>query len=264
MTKGQGIAGAMDYVPAQAKAGGNVCHRCGHDFGEGASAACKAKPGVGVVQYCKACWKGEEERRMSWDRRFLGLAQHIAGWSKDPSTKVGAVIVRPNKTIAGLGFNGLPRGVPDSDDVLNNRELKYATILHAEVNAILHAREPLDGYTLYVWPMHPCSNCASVIAQSGIGRVVTETSDIARWKGSFDRAAWVLAEAEVTVCVLEKQAMAKNPYEHNEVEAAVYWRTNEGDEWEGRRVVARFIDGDKFMLATVPLLRDKDTSDLFA
>lgn len=45
-----------------------------------------------------------------WDARFLDLAVFIGDWSKDPSTKVGAVLVRPDRTIAGLGFNGFPRG----------------------------------------------------------------------------------------------------------------------------------------------------------
>ena len=81
-----------------------------------------------------------------WDRRFLGLAAHIATWSKDPSTKVGAVIVRPNKTIVSVGFNGLPRGVDDLDSRYNERALKYAMTVHAEANARLRA--PLWMYAV--------------------------------------------------------------------------------------------------------------------
>ena len=51
-----------------------------------------------------------------WDRRFLALAEHVADWSKDPSTKTGAVIVRPDRTIASMGYNGFPRGMADTDD----------------------------------------------------------------------------------------------------------------------------------------------------
>jgi dCMP deaminase len=119
-----------------------------------------------------------------WDKRFLDLASHGAGWSKDPSTKVGAVIVRPDKTVASIGFNGLPRGVEDSDTRLHDRQLKYPMTVHAEVNAILHAREPLHGYTIYVAPLNPCSNCAAAIIQSGIKRVMAMAQINPRWEES--------------------------------------------------------------------------------
>jgi dCMP deaminase len=106
---------------------------------------------------------------MDWDKRFLELAALVGGWSKDPSTKVGAVIVRPDRTIASLGYNGFPRGV---DDTYKDREHKLLRTVHAEMNAILSAREPVNGYTLYVTPLCPCSNCAAAIIQSGIKRIV--------------------------------------------------------------------------------------------
>lgn len=105
---------------------------------------------------------------IDWDKRFFDLAHHIAQWSKDPSTKVGAVIVRPDKTIASVGYNGFPRGV---EDVYTTREDKLMRTVHAEANAIVTAREPLHGYSIYVTPLHPCANCASLIIQSGIKHV---------------------------------------------------------------------------------------------
>ena len=74
-----------------------------------------------------------------WDKRFLELAKQIASWSKDPSTQVGCVVVGPDREIRSTGFNGLPRGIEDSEDRLNNREIKYPMICHAEENAIMHA-----------------------------------------------------------------------------------------------------------------------------
>lgn len=114
-----------------------------------------------------------------WDARYLDLAQHVAGWSRDPSTKVGAVVVRPDKTIASMGFNGFPRGVLD-DERLNDREVKLRMILHAEQNAILSAHERLAECTVYVWPMPPCSHCAAVLIQAGIKRVVAPSPQ-RRW-----------------------------------------------------------------------------------
>ena len=74
-----------------------------------------------------------------WDHRFIELADHIAQWSKDPSTKVGCVIVGEDREIRSTGFNGFPRGIDDDEERLNNRDLKYPLICHAEENAIMHA-----------------------------------------------------------------------------------------------------------------------------
>ena len=80
---------------------------------------------------------------------------------------------------------------------LENREIKYRTIIHAEINAILSAGKPLEGCTLYVWPFMPCSQCASIIIQSGIRRVVTVPSDSERWAESFRYTEELFREAEV-------------------------------------------------------------------
>ena len=103
-----------------------------------------------------------------WHKRFFDLADLVGSWSKDPSTKVGAAIVRPDRTIASVGYNGFPRGV---EDVYTTRDAKLLRTVHAEANAILAAQEPLRGYTLYVTPLHPCANCAAYIIQSGIKEV---------------------------------------------------------------------------------------------
>jgi dCMP deaminase len=135
-----------------------------------------------------------------WDGRFLEMAALVATWSKDPSTKVGAVITR-GKFVVSLGFNGHPAGIKDSESRLSDREMKYRTIIHAELNAILSARQPLAGCTLYVVPFMPCSACGSVIVQSGITRVVTWESDNERWAESFEVTRSIFAEAGVELVV---------------------------------------------------------------
>jgi dCMP deaminase len=134
---------------------------------------------------------------MDWDKRFLELAALIGSWSKDPSTKVGAVIVRPDRTIASLGYNGFPRGV---DDTYQDREHKLLRTVHAEMNAILSAREPLHGCTIYVTPLCPCSNCAAAIIQAGIIRVVAEAPAIQRpeWEASFEAAKEMFSQTGVS------------------------------------------------------------------
>lgn len=136
-------------------------------------------------------------RAVPWDRRFMGLARHIAEWSKDPSTKCGAVIVRPDRTIAAMGFNGFPMGVEDVG--LEQREHKYERIIHAEMNALLFLRERPVGYTLYTWPFGPCCRCAAHIAQSGIGVVISNPCTVDRWTTSIRRGMEVMQQAGVQV-----------------------------------------------------------------
>ena len=138
-----------------------------------------------------------------WDGRFLGLAAHIAGWSKDPSTQVGCVIVGPDREVRSTGFNGLPRGIADTRERLEDRELKYPLICHAEENAIMHAARigiSLKGCTVYVtWS--PCTRCARSLIQAGVSEAVYPTSAKVpeRWAGDFTLASEMLAEAGVTL-----------------------------------------------------------------
>ncbi len=135
----------------------------------------------------------------NWDQRFLGLAQHIAGWSKDPSTQCGAIVTL-GKRIVSLGFNGFPKGVEDTSERLENRETKYRLVLHAEQNALSFANRDLSGCTIYVYPMPPCSRCAAQIIQAGIKRIVTKWPDadkLERWQEDFELANEMYRETGV-------------------------------------------------------------------
>lgn len=141
----------------------------------------------------------------NWDKRFLGLAEHVATWSKDPSTRVGAVIVRPDFTVASIGYNGFPRGMSDKSSLYEDREVKLSRIVHAEMNAILHAREPLKGYTLYTFPVLTCDRCAVHVIQSGISRVVASVAPEGlseRWGEMFRKAKAYYIEGNVAVTEL--------------------------------------------------------------
>jgi len=132
------------------------------------------------------------------------LAQHVATRSRDPSVKVGAVILRPDHTVAACGYNGFPRGTNDDAEIYRDKPRKRLRTVHAEINAILTAREPLHGYTLYVTPLRPCSQCAAAIIQSGITAVVSRTAQgpvSATWAQSFDEAAELFAEAGISVWI---------------------------------------------------------------
>jgi dCMP deaminase len=144
-----------------------------------------------------------------WDLRFLKLAEVIASWSKDPSTKVGAVIVDPfTKEIQGTGFNGFPQGVLDTDERYQNRDLKYQIVVHAEENAIISAGRRAMGSALYVWPsflLPPiCARCCASAIQAGIAEIVGFEIDEAnleprqlRWKDTILLARQMCDEAGV-------------------------------------------------------------------
>ncbi len=138
-----------------------------------------------------------------WDRRFLELAKHISKWSKDPSTKVGCVVVGEDREIRSTGFNGFPRGIADDSDRLEDREQKYPLICHAEENAIMHAARigvSLKGNTAYIsWP--PCSRCARSLIQAGVNEVVFPAGvDVPkRWRPDFDIAIAMMNEAGIAV-----------------------------------------------------------------
>ena len=136
-----------------------------------------------------------------WNKRFLKLAKHISKWSKDPSTKVGCVVVGPDREIRSTGFNGLPRGIEDNDERLNDREIKYPLICHAEENAIMHAARigiSLKDCTAYVtWP--PCTRCARSLIQAGISTIIypEKTKIPERWMDDFNLSLNMLREANI-------------------------------------------------------------------
>ena len=73
----------------------------------------------------------------SWDLSYLRLAKFWAlERSKDPSTQCGAVLVRPDNSVAALAYNGFPIGVGDNPRHYEDREIKYSRVIHAEMNAL--------------------------------------------------------------------------------------------------------------------------------
>lgn len=137
-----------------------------------------------------------------WDQRFLDMARSVSQWSKDPSTQTGAVIVRPDRTVASVGYNGFPRGVKDLPERLKDRDMKYDMIVHCEMNAIISAQEPLYGYTLYCFPFTCCARCAAHVIQAGITRVVSPPPSegvMSRWSNSLRTARQMFDEAGVVV-----------------------------------------------------------------
>lgn len=140
-----------------------------------------------------------------WDRRFLKIAKEISTWSKDPSSKIGAVIVNDERRILATGYNGFPRGIEDTEERLSNREEKYPRIIHAELNALMNALYSgvsVKGATLYVYGLPVCSDCTKSVIQSGIKRVVLTPTYNApeKWRVSWEAlSAPMFKEAGVSI-----------------------------------------------------------------
>ena len=137
-----------------------------------------------------------------WDERFIRIATEVATWSKDPGTKVGAVLIYDRRIIA-TGYNGFPQGILDDQVRYDKREIKLAYTVHAEVNAILNAAKngaSTNGSTLYV-TFSPCVSCATSVVQAGVSTVVCPCVSTApeRWRESFQMGQNLLREAGIKI-----------------------------------------------------------------
>ena len=112
-----------------------------------------------------------------WDKRFLNLAYDVGLWSKGPRKRIGAVIVRPDRSVASMGYNGAPRGFDDEIFLTMTREKQHKIVVHAEMNALIQLSDSDfladKNYTIYISPLYPCVRCAEMIVDTvTIKRVV--------------------------------------------------------------------------------------------
>lgn len=140
-----------------------------------------------------------------WDEYFIKEAELSATRSKDPNTKIGAVLVRDRQQVSA-GYNGIPRGVSDSLPERNSRENdeKYYWYEHGERNAIYNAARygiQTLGTAMYLNCGTPCADCARAIINAGIWKVVCkeDCSVVKRdkWREHEIRSRQMLIEANV-------------------------------------------------------------------
>jgi len=130
-----------------------------------------------------------------WTNRFITLAQHIATWSKDPSTQVGAVIT-DSKRVVSVGYNGPPAGTYDGE---MTRDDKLMRTIHAEENAILFANRSVVGCTIYI-THPPCAHCTAILIQAGITHIYFSCPSqefMTRWADNITMSNAMCAEANV-------------------------------------------------------------------
>lgn len=146
---------------------------------------------------------------MNWDEHFISMVYLVSMKSKDPSSKIGAVIVGPDNEIRSTGYNGLPRGLKDGLAEREARPEKYFWYEHGERNAVYNAARmgtPTDGCTMYTQGV-PCADCARAVIQAGITKVIVDArydADVRAvsdklWSESCGRAKNMLLEAGVEV-----------------------------------------------------------------
>ena len=139
---------------------------------------------------------------MDWDEYFLDIAQTVAKRSKDPSTKVGAVIVDKHRRPVSFGYNGLIQGADESKLTLSERPLKYYEVIHSEMNAILFAKTDLTGCTLYV-EYAPCVDCLKHVLQAGITRIVYRQLRVESHKNKNAKSMETATTDDAVIALLE-------------------------------------------------------------
>lgn len=146
----------------------------------------------------------KKDRTLKWDKYFLGMAEYVSTASKDPSTKVGCVIVGKAGEVLSTGYNGLPRGAIDDEPSRLVRPEKLFWFEHAERNAIYNAARVgtgLSSSTAYS-TLCPCIDCARGLIQSGVKRVVCPRPDLEKyslWAEQFKKAEVLYNECKVTL-----------------------------------------------------------------
>ena len=144
-----------------------------------------------------------------WQKYYLDLARQVATGSKDGSSKVGAILVRPDKTVSSIGFNGFPARIGDREDILTDpalRPQKYIRIVHAEANCLNTTRDyDMTGFHLFV-TTHPCAACSLRIASTGITHVYyAPNPDFElRWADALKDSRMILEEAGIRLIMVSQ------------------------------------------------------------
>lgn len=134
--------------------------------------------------------------------KFLPMLQTVAGLSKDPSTKVGAIAFDENMNIVSTGYNGFPRRVRDTPERYADRELKYKLVCHAEQNVVAqaaYAGHAMRNTTVMVSSLFPCSACAKSLIQAGVVCIISPPPDTdPRWLEEAQISELLFLEAGIT------------------------------------------------------------------
>lgn len=143
--------------------------------------------------------------QLEFDLMYLAMARSIAQESKDPSTKMGAVILtRDDRRF--FGYNSFPLSMKQDTELYADRKLKYSRMVHGEVRALNKVTCSVEGATLYTWPFLPCDRCFVQMLDAGIVRFVAPNAtedQLSRWAKAFDLVRSYAQEAGVELVEIE-------------------------------------------------------------
>eukprot|EP00929_Paragymnodinium_shiwhaense_P004911 TRINITY_DN106192_c0_g1_i1.p1 TRINITY_DN106192_c0_g1~~TRINITY_DN106192_c0_g1_i1.p1 ORF type:complete len:286 (+),score=80.52 TRINITY_DN106192_c0_g1_i1:58-915(+) len=200
--------------------------------------------------------EGKRQGYLNWEDYFMGVAFLTSMRSKDPSTQVGACIVNGENRIVGVGYNGFPSGIED-DELPWGRsspdgelETKYPYVCHAELNAVMNKNvESCKGCRIFS-TLFPCSECAKVIIQAGIKKVVY---------ASDKHAHLTTVKASKRLFTLAGVEMVQHSPEAGELRVPLCYppstrapEPQEGSTGYSSRAYEKQVDGGSFSVDAVP------------
>lgn len=153
---------------------------------------------------------------LQWDEFFLDMAYKASLKSRDPSTKVGAVIVTQDNLIVSIGYNGFPRGVENTEERWNTRPEKYDYVVHAERNAILNAAREgraTNGCKMYlIYSCAPCAQCTLSVIQAGISELIVGSDPFpgvgnGKFYDTSSASVKMLEEAGISITIKENWSL---------------------------------------------------------
>lgn len=162
-----------------------------------------------------------------WNEWFMQGVYWVASKSKDPKTKIGALIVK-DKRIISTGYNGIPIGVDDNNELRHQRPEKYKWYEHGERNAIYAAAKygiDTNGALLYTNAL-PCADCARGIIQCGIKEVyihkqfndLCNNAQREQWKDHDHTTFSMFNESNIKIFSIDRKLNCKAYFDGKEYE----------------------------------------------
>ncbi|ASV44485.1 dCMP deaminase-like protein [Salicola phage SCTP-2] len=148
-----------------------------------------------------------------WLSRFLSLAMDVSSWSKDPSSKVGAVLINSDKKVIGVGYNGLSRQYSSKDEqkILQDRNLKYPRIIHAEPNCISNTEQRITSDDVMFITHQPCVGCINKMTQAGIRKIIFKYDEYVAQRFDFQESINELERLNVEYYYFDDFEYINNP-----------------------------------------------------
>lgn len=137
---------------------------------------------------------------------LINMAKAASEASKDPSTKVGAIIARPDGSIASSGYNGFVKKCNEAF-MTHEKPMKYLLVRHAEKNAISHCLDQdMSGYIMYITHA-PCNECLKDILHEGIREIYYASDELTKKasKEANEAVIRLIASTEATVMNVETE-----------------------------------------------------------